>query len=67
MNWEVGVMEEMKAKKTKEGKNMQKLKADMVQRLFLKVWCRINLGKWKPWGKQKTKKKEGKVDVLIQT
>ena len=57
MNWEVGVMEEMKAKKTKEGKNMQKLKADLVQRFYFfifiylfKVWCRLNLRKWKPWG-----------------
>ena len=50
MNWEVGVMEEMKVQKTKEGKNMQKLKADLVQIFFVKVWCRLNLGKWKPWG-----------------
>ena len=49
MLWEVGVMEEMKVKKMKEGNNMKKLKADLVPRFFLKVWCRLNLGKWKPW------------------
>ena len=56
MFWEVGVTEEMKVKK-KEGKNMSKLKADLVQRFFLKVWCRLNLGKWKPWGNKIKNKK----------
>ena len=42
MNWEVRVMEEMKAKKMKEGKNMQKLKANLVHRFFFKgvVWIK---------------------------